>query len=32
MLIKSKHMVMSRDQNAGGGHNIKTDNLDIRST
>jgi hypothetical protein len=23
---KTKHMVMSRDQNAGRGHNIKSDN------
>jgi len=26
MLIQTKYMVMSRDQNAGQGHNIKIDN------
>jgi hypothetical protein len=26
MLIKTKYMVISRDQNAGQGHNIKIDN------
>jgi hypothetical protein len=26
MLIKTKYMVMSRDQNAGQSHNIKIDN------
>jgi len=27
MLIKTKYMIMSRDQNAGRSHNIKTDDI-----
>jgi len=29
MLINTKHMVMSRDQNAGQNHNINLDNNSI---